>query len=513
MWRRSTMAWPGRQIGGARRRARWASALGVGCFVAVATGATSPRGDNPWPRGDNPLPAPIRKAELAVAAVPFARLPRSVDPPLAQGTPPAWANAAYARIQSLTPVPDGSGRLAVNDLRGPLHMVPREGGASTLYLDHRTAAVGFQPDANPNESGFLGLAFHPEFAVAGKPGHGKFYTAYSASVPSGEADYLEASSNVQESVVREWTAADPAAPSFSGTSREVLRVGQPDALHNVGTLAFNPTAGPGSADRGLLYISFGDGGPAHDPHDRGQRRETPLGAILRIDPLPPSPRGRAYGIPADNPFVGLSGVAAEIWAYGLRHPQQFSWDVDGRMFIADIGQASVEEVNLGVAGGNYGWRLREGTFATEHAVGELRGGPVYPRPATDPTSLIYPVAQYDHDEGRAIGGGFVYRGDGVPALTGKYVFTDLVLGRLFAIDADNLAAEGGTPIVEVRIVIDGEEVELRAVAGFTDFYGAVRVGARLGVDHAGELYLLTKGDGWIRKLTAAPGGPDDAPAQ
>lgn len=454
--------------------------------------------------GENPLPVAIVKGDLTVLVTPFARAPRTMDMELAPDAPAAFANAAYARIQTLLPVPDGSGRLAVYDVRGVLYMVDREGGELTRYLDHREADLGFDASNMPNESGFLGLAFHPEFGKPGEPGHGKFYTAYSASTDSGVADYVETPTNLQESVIREWTAGDPAAAVFAGDSREVLRVGQFAPNHNVGTLAFNPTAAPGSPDYGLLYACFGDGGAAQDPMDNGQRLATPLGTIVRIDPLARG-EGRAYGIPADNPFIGTDGAAPEIWAYGLRHPQQFSWDVDGRMFIADIGQDSIEEVNLGVAGGNYGWKLREGTFATIDAVGSLPGGPVYPRPETDPTPFIYPVAQYDHDEGFAIGGGFVYRGAAIPALRGKYVFTELVLGRLFAIDADNLVEDGATPIEEVRIHIDGEEVELVDVAGFPDTYkgvGSRRVDARLGIDHDGELYLLTKSDGWIRKLSA-----------
>ncbi len=487
-----------------RRPGRFGAALlataGLVAMPAVAQG------------GENPLPAAIVKGELAVSATPFARAPRTTDPELAVGWPPAYSNDAYARIQTLLPVPDGSGRLAIYDVRGVFYMVDEEGGELTTYLDHRTADLGFDASNMPNESGFLGLAFHPEFGQAGEPGYGKFYTAYSASVESGVADYVEAPTNVQESVIREWTARDPAATVFAGTSREVLRVGQFAPNHNVGTLAFNPTAAAGSPDYGLLYACLGDGGAAQDPMDHGQRLATPLGAIVRIDPLAGA-EGRAYGIPADNPFIDMDDAAPEIWAYGLRHPQQFSWDADGRMFIADIGQDSVEEINLGVAGGNYGWRLREGTFATIDAVGSLPGGPVYPRPETDPAPFIYPVAQYDHDEGFAIGGGFVYRGEAIPALRGKYVFTELVRGRLFAIDADNLVDDGATPIEEVRIHIDGEEIELAEVAGFPDTYkvGSMRVDARLGMDHDGELYLLTKSDGWIRKLSAT--GADAPVAQ
>ncbi len=146
-------------------------------------------------------------------------------------------------------------------------------------------------------------------------------------------------------------------------AREVFRMGQFASNHNIGVLAFNPTAAAGSPDYGILYASFGDAGAANDPRDFSRTLSEPHGAIIRIDPLP-GDDSRGYGIPADNPFVGEAGVAPKIWAYGLRHAQQFSWDADGRMFMGDIGPNFVEEVNLGIPGANYGWRLSEGTFAT-----------------------------------------------------------------------------------------------------------------------------------------------------
>ena len=448
---------------------------------------------------EDPLPEKIEKGDIVVAATPFLQAPRSMDP-----ARPATTNEAHARLQYLLPIPDGSGRLAFNDVRGLLYLTDAQGRPPTVYLDLRTQDVDFYNALFPNEAGLLGFAFHPEFGMAGKPGYGKLYLGFSAGPDSGTAHYLDESGANQESVIREWTAADPAAGTFQGTSREVLRVGQFSPTHNVGTLAFNPYAQEGSPDYGKLYICFGDGGGRDDPKGHGQNPATPLGAILRIDPLAADAE-RGYGIPADNPFVGQAGMAAEIWAYGLRHPQQFSWDTDGRMFIGDIGQDQVEEVNLGVAGGNYGWRLREGTFATAFGVDGYIG-PVYERPETDPEPFVYPVAQYDHDEGFAIAGGFVYRGDAIPELRGKYVFSDIARGRVFAIDAEGLQPGKPAIIEEIRLVFDGEEKDLVDVAGFANTYHGPdhpRTDLRLGLDHLGELYLLTKGDGWIRKLVPA----------
>ena len=464
------------------RRAVWLAAA----LLACASMAQAPI--------DDPLPDELVKGDMVVAAIPFVRAPQTFDAATPQGT-----NHPRTRIQYLQAVPGIPDRLAFNDIRGVLYLTDAEARTPTVYLDLRDQDLSLYSGALPNESGFMGFAFHPEFAENGKPGYGKLYTAFTATRESGEPDYADESNLTQVSVVREWTATAPTARIFDGTSREVLRVGEFAANHNVGTVAFNPTATEDDADYGMLYIGFGDGGSAHDPRDYGQGLAEPLGAIARIDPLDTA--DRAYGIPEDNPLVDEEGVAPEIWAYGLRHPQQFSWDSDGRMFIGDIGQDQIEEVNLGTAGANYGWRLREGTFATGHAVNRARG-PAYPRPDADPTPFVYPIAQYDHDEGFAIGGGFVYRGAAIPTLVGKYVFTDFPRGRLFAIDADNLPEEGQAHIEELRIAFDGTERDLVDEAGFPNTYrpGSERVDARISIDAAGELYVLTKGDGWIRRL-------------
>ena len=478
----------------------------VGCGALLALALALAEGAAAQTPLADPIPEPIAKGPLRVAAEAFVRAPPSRDMATPGGT-----NSAYARIQYLLPVPGPGGRLAFNDTRGLLYLTDSTGAAPQVYLDLRNENVGFTNANFPNEAGFMGFAFHPQFATVGAPGYGKLYTAFSAE-PEGAADHAGEGA-VQHSVLQEWTATDAAAATFAGAARELLRVGQFAPNHNIGTIAFNPASRPGGADYGRLYVGLGDGGGAHDPRDNGQRLATPLGAILRIDPLDTA--DGAYGIPADNPFVAEADAAAEVWAYGLRHPQQFSWDSDGRMFIGDIGQDQIEEINLGVAGANYGWRLREGTFATAMAHGG-RGGPVF-RPDEDPLPFVYPVAQYDHDEGLAVGGGFVYRGSRVPALADKYLFTDFPRGRLFAIDADGLVAGQPADILEVRLTFDGVERELADVAGYPNTYRpGLRVDSRLGIDHDGELYLLTKGDGWIRKLAAQrpaaaappPGGGD-----
>ena len=159
-------------------------------------------------------------------------------------------------------------------------------------------------------------------------------------------------------------------------------------------------------------------------------------------------------------------------------------------------------MNIGVAGANYGWRVREGTFATAFGIGGVRPNPVYPRPE-DTQSFTYPVAQFDHDEGNAISSGFVYEGSAIPQLLGKYVFTDMVTGRIFYIDSAGLVPGNPALIQELRVLIGGDEVNLAQAAGYANTYSrGNRADLRLGIDGRGELYLLTKGDGWVRRLTA-----------
>ncbi len=443
----------------------------------------------------DPIPQKIRKGEIVVGVIDRFQLPRTRDAHSGGAT-----TNAFARIQYLKPVGDGSGRLAICDLRGQFYLANPKDGLVQLYLDHNAFSLAFDASMMPNETGFLGFAFHPEFSETGKAGYGKFYTAISARSGSGEPDYLKDDASSHESVIVEWTANNPAAVPFEGAYREVFRIGQFAPNHSIGTLAFNPAAKPGTADYGNLYFCLGDGGSAFDPKNYGQSLQSPHGAILRINPLQRS-GGRAYGIPEDNPFIGRSGVAPEIWVYGLRHPQHFSWDKSGRMFIADIGQNQVEEVNIGVPGANYGWRLREGTFSTGSGVPGLTVGPVYDLPPEDSQSFTDPVAQYDHDEGRAIGSGYVYEGTRLEALKGKYLFADIVLGRLFYIETENLHPGKPAEIRELRLVIQGKEQDLIDVVGYPNTYRpGPRADLRLGIDEAGELYLLTKGDGRVRQL-------------
>ena len=453
----------------------------------------------------DPIPTKIQQGTIVVGVEDFLQLPATRDPhdrPTRQEGIPIdlVSSGAHARVQQMMPLPDGSGRVTVSDLRGVLYLADRKGRKLRPYIDLRELPE-FAPDVFPNEAGLLGFAFHPEFGKRGAPGYGRLYVGYSVKADSGDADYLGDKAYSHHSVIVEYTTKRPKRNRFKGDARELFRVGQFAQSHNIGTMTFNPYAVVGDQDYGLLYVCMGDGGSAYDPENNGQTLATPLGSILRINPL--ADGDAPYTVPASNPFVGRKGVAPEIWAYGLRHPQHFSFDTDGTMYINDIGQNHVEEVNVGVAGANYGWRVREGTFATGFDVGVPFSGSVFTKP--QPSNYVGPIAQYDHDEGYAIGGGYVYRGAGIPALQGKYVVADIVTGRLFYFEP--AGAEPGNPVTlrELRVQVDGREQAIRDAFGHPNTYnpGTNRADLRLGMDSAGEIFLLTKGDGMVRRVVAA----------
>ena len=378
----------------------------------------------------DPIPKAVEKSELSVRLQEVVQIPHS-------GT----GRKKAARLNLLAHAGDGSGRLFVNDMRGQLYVIVD--GTATVYMNlKKLICADFTYEGG--QQGFAYFAFHPEFAH-----NGIFYTVTSETKNSGTPDFpvtktiIDSNKNIIESshhdVIREWKAIDPSSNTFAGTSREILRIEEPYPDHNVGQLGFNPNAQPGDDDYGLLYIAVADGGsdgfPVSDtdPLDNGQDLGTPLGKILRIDPLGNnSPNGR-YGIPADNPFVEDNDpkTLGEIWAYGLRNPHRFSWDTggEGKMLIADIGQAFIEEVNLGLKGANYGWGNREGTWTID----EKNENVLLTLPKDDAKyGYTYPVAQYDHDippgtersYAIAIAGGYVYRGKAIPELIGQYIFAD-----------------------------------------------------------------------------------------
>ena len=460
----------------------------------------------------NPLP-PVTKPGLAVDIVDFVSFPA--------------ASGSFQRdgINYLAESPDSSGRLFVLDSRGGIRLI--DGGVASpdifLNLSGIPSKVG-QPDidlvvGNFGQQGMGGFAFHPDYATPGTDGFGKVYTAHSdnqAGKPT--PDFPSPGGTTHHSVITEWQV-DPLNPNKIDTStrRELLRIGQPFADHNMQQIGFNPLSNPGDADFGMMYVSMGDGGNNSppiptDPFQGGQNPGTPLGSILRIDPLGNNSTNGNYGIPIDNPFVndvdlqhtlGIDESATpgdeslgEVWAYGLRNPHRFSWDTGlngtGNMFISDIGQASIEEINLGVAGANYGWRDREGTYATDpnnqNTLNALPGNDAL-------FGYSYPVAQYDHDEGNAVVGGFVYRGEAISSLQGKYIFGDLVNGRMFYTDVDDMTPGNQATVFELTLFHNGFEQTLKQIMG-----NAPRADLRFGVDNDGEIYVIAKRTGEVFRL-------------
>jgi glucose/arabinose dehydrogenase len=448
----------------------------------------------------DPIPDDPIQSGLGLVLTQFgAQFPQSNPVP----TPTDSRLVRRARINFLGQIP-GSTRLFVPDLNGRLYTEPAGGGTPTVYLDVRAAVGANFFSGRGMGSGFGFVAFDPAFATTGR-----FYTVHSEAfdaLTSQTPDWTEPDAVVQ-SVLTEWTATNPAATTFTGTHRTLMRIGFATYLHAIQQIDFNPTATPGSPDYGKLYVAVGDGGIGYQT-TVPQNRTMPHGKILRIDPRGTNSANGRYGIPADNPFVGQTGTMGEFYAMGMRDPHRFSWDpADGRMFLGHIGEHDIEGVYDLRAGDNLGWSDREGAFVFNR---QERCN-LYPLPANDAQfGYDYPVAAFDHnaaqlpcgtDAGHAIVGGFVYRGNAVPALRGKYVFGDLVDGRIFYTNAADMVRGGGlAPLYQLRVYnSSGTQTTMSSLAGDS------RVDLRLGLDHAGELYVLAKANGRIWKVTATRG--------
>jgi hypothetical protein len=476
----------------------------------------------------NPVLAPVTKLGLRVEIRDVARLPdtRGLRPASEDVAPTAWARVNFVRE-----LPDG--RRFANDTRGMLYLLDANGQPS-LYAN--LAAVfpfGFYRSL---QSGFVNFVFHPEFAS-----NGLFYTLHGERGPGnpGNPDFIPPGFTADEltyqTVMTEWRATNPAANVFDGTRREVLRVGHivNNYFHPMGDLQFNPLAGPGAPDYGLLYIGGGDwgfsngGGPKAYNFAQTQRLDTLLSAILRIDPRSPSvTRGTKgvgdYTVPAINKFAadGDPKTLGEIYAYGFRNAHRLSWDpTDGTMFAVDIGNSQVEEINIIREGGNYGWMRREGIFDNGLHGARGDGNHVYELPpdilsGKTKDGFTYPVAIYDHGEGQAITGGFPYRGR-IAALREKFIFGDIARGRLFAADISALkAADDGVPstvapIQEIQLFVrdgSGKPIDVSLQDLGEKLMGKLaRTDLQISWSRDGELYVTTRQDGMIRTLVPESG--------
>jgi hypothetical protein len=457
------------------------------------------------PAVHDPVPEQAIQSGLGLQLKEFTRLPQSSTYP---GPPSDQRLVRYNRINYIGSVPDGSGRMYVPDLNGKLYFV--EHGVPHTYLDvGETFKPAFFSQRGLGQ-GFGFVAFHPDFKR-----NGKFYTVHveQASLATRQPDLTAEPNTVFHGVVTEWTADDPSADTFHGTHREVLRLGFNGQVHGIQQIDFRPEAKRGDPDHGLLYIAAGDGGIGVST-DIPQRMDLPQGKVLRIDPLGHDSANGQYGIPKGNPFVGRAGALGEIYALGFRDPHRFSWDPkDGRMFLGHIGEHAIEAVDQVTPGANFGWSDREGPFVFDRTPSNPCDR-LFPLPADDAKNgFTYPVAAYDHDPppdwnctsdvGHGIIGGFVYRGHNVPALRGKYVFADLVTGRIFYTNAKDMRnGAPRAPIYELMLYdAAGNRVNTKQFMNDGGTGDPNRVDPRFGRDADGELYLLSKGNGRIWKIT------------
>jgi glucose/arabinose dehydrogenase len=327
---------------------------------------------------------------------------------------------------------DGSGQLFVVEQGGVVRVI--NGGvlqeAPFLDLRDRIWTKG-------NEQGLLGLAFHPDHRT-----NGRLFVNYNRREDGA-------------TVVAEYSRRGRSMEVSADTERVLMVVPQPYLNHNGGMIVFGPD--------GFLYIGRGDGGSKGDPQNRAQNPQEWLGKILRID----VDQGRPYAIPPGNPYAS-GGGRPEIFALGIRNPWRFSFDREtGMLWLADVGQYKWEEIDLVVAGGNYGWRIMEGAHC------------YHPEEGCSPDGLTFPIAEYGHEQGRcSITGGYVYRGRSVPALRGIYVFGDYCSGELFGLSASPNRKHS----TALRVLL---QTGLRISSFGEDEGGEVYL-----VDHKGGLYRL-----------------------
>ncbi len=354
------------------------------------------------------------------------------------------ANASLSSPIFLTHAGDGTNRLFVMEQAGAIKVIQPGSMVPTLFLKIPDAKV-----LVGGERGLLGLAFHPEFAS-----NRRLFVNYTKK-PAGDTVIAEYKASAVSPDIAEPTAT-------TATETVLLTFAQPFANHNGGSLAFGPD--------GFLYIATGDGGAANDPANRAQNVNRLLGKILRIDV--DTPNGAVpYSSPPDNPYAGPTAGFDEIYAIGLRNPWRISFDrLTGQLLAGDVGQGSREEISIITLGGNYGWRVMEGTRCN------IPG----PLPCLAP-EFTRPAFEYTHGSGRcSVTGGYVYRGPAGALPDGTYVFGDFCTGEIFGVPVDDLPFAGTLP---------AQPPILRDTTLFL---------ASFGEDEAGEIYAVGKGGSVLR---------------
>jgi glucose/arabinose dehydrogenase len=353
--------------------------------------------------------------------------PSSPPPSTGGPPPPLTLNSVVSGLTNPVDLQfpnDGTGRFFVVQQPGSIRVGSNGALLATPFLDI-SSKVHFS-----GEMGLLGLAFHPQFTQ-----NRKFYVHY---------DQLMGSQI--QSVIAEYqiSAADP-SQADPASERVLLTINQPFGNHKGGQIAFGPD--------GFLYIGLGDGGSENDPQGNGQNLQTLLAKMLRID-VDHTSSGLQYAIPADNPFANGGGLP-EIWAYGLRNPWRFSFERGtGRLFAGDVGQNKYEEIDILQRGGNFGWNVMEGMHCFNPSTG------------CNMTGLVLPIAEYDHTEGDAVMGGYVYKGTTIPNLPGAYIFSDFGSGAIWEL------TESSGIWTRTKLLSSG-----RSVSSF-------------GQDVAGEIYVV-----------------------
>ncbi|MET0242720.1 MAG: PQQ-dependent sugar dehydrogenase [Flavitalea sp.] len=427
----------------------------------------------------DPLPLKIQKSKLSLYLEDVATAPVSDT------------KVPFARINDMVVLKGKRDRLFIQEMRGRLYELRDTSFITVFDLAKERPEFVSAPGLG---SGFGSYAFHPDFYD-----NGLFYTTHTEKPANNPSDFVyDPSIRVAiQWVVTEWKFDDPGTEIFSGSSRELLRINMPYEMHGMQQICFDPFAKRGSPDYGLLYIALGDGGSTEHGYPQLCNSDSAMrGAILRIDPSGRNSANKKYGIPVVNPFAKMATtkIPGELFARGFRNPNRISWAPDGKMLIADIGQTNIEEINVGVAGGNYGWPSREGTFAMNY---RDKMNLVYALP-TGSYKYLSPVLQYDHDEGNAISAGFVYTGS-IAALKNKYVFADIVNGRVFVADYPTFRQGHQSEIGEFNLYFNGKP------GTFVQITGSAKADLRLGVGIGNELYLYSKVDGRIWRVSDCRG--------
>ena len=344
----------------------------------------------------------------------------------------AFPGILFDRPLDLQNASDGSGRLFIVEQGGRIYVINNPSTAEAeLFLD-----ISDRVDDSGNEMGLLGLAFHPDFKT-----NDKFFVNYTTGGSTVISRFM----------------VDPDNPGIADkTSEEVLLTfSQPYSNHNGGKITFGP-------DDGYLYIATGDGGSGGDPQGNAQNLKTLLGKILRID-VDRKESGLNYTIPPDNPFVGnREGYRQEIYAYGLRNPWRFSFDLStNRLWAADVGQDRVEEIDIIEKGKNYGWNIMEGSLCFKPPAG------------CDQTGLELPVYEYRHPLGESITGGYVYRGDNLPMLQGIYIYGDYVTGIIWGLPYNEGKETQNFILTKTNLNISSFGIDEDSELYFTAFDGKI----------------------------------------